>query len=47
MRETFFNLTNLIFLRGRVKFPIGGKPVLTGKPASRKAGFGESPKPTV
>jgi len=39
----------LIHLRGRVKFPIGGirEECITLKPASRKAGLGEIPRPTV
>ena len=39
---------NMVYLRGRVKFPTGGDECMHSKPASlNKAGFGEIPKPTV
>lgn len=37
----------MIHLRGWVKFPTGGDGAYAPKPASRKAGFGAIPKPTV
>jgi len=39
---------NMVYLRGRVKFPTGGDECMHSKPASlNTAGFGEIPKPTV
>jgi hypothetical protein len=39
----------MIYLRGRVKFPIGGDEIRSLSPRAflLSAGFGEIPKPTV
>ncbi|KIY21270.1 hypothetical protein UB32_14625 [Mesobacillus subterraneus] len=37
----------MVYLRGRVKFPIGGNKVNSLSPRAFVAGFGAIPKPTV